>query len=540
MRITKKSFCAFAESPVTPGLGSCTFVGGSSPSVEEDEESSYLVTKCVADNSNVKSSGKGYFAQNTVVLPFVGNETTTVAETKEACEAIGTCVGFHEIPIPAKSPYCTATSAFETTSILQSATTNPDVIQSVEECMIQCVGVQVSGAAASHVKFVKGTECRCKRQLANVGCSETPNTLATALQVNHYPIDVTFDVVDDTRSNIKVNRPKKYEMFTYVDTYSIDSSSVFGLSSEYYMRPSSACVWCTWSNTEPKTYVDDSETCMTNVLDHLVNDQSFESYLDNIGPALDMEQEICVQKNNVYRTPGSKHIPCGYNNLYNFDMDSVYPPEQFEVTEEEISYRLNPSVPSWDSLIFHPDDVGDIANHYEPVTRNFILPIKAEIVIQGHHCHDDYDFAAAPGTTPQRRRRRRMLGNRRRKRIGRKLLQADGTPTNQFGSTDGVAFNIHFDLTVTASTTSGGGGNGDSQSVSVDGVVLYPGDSGYPSSPHQQVANTASLNATNTTADCVAEEQALLLSLTYGSYYGIILIISLLSLAADLKLNKFK
>ena len=133
-----------------------------------------------------------------------------------------------------------------------------------------------------------------------------------------------------------------------------------------------------------------------------------------------------------------------------------------------------------------------------------------------------------------------MLGNRRRKRIGRKLLQADGTPTNQFGSTDGVAFNIRFDLSVTASTTSGGG-SAESPSVSVGGVVLYPGDSGYPTSPQQQqVVNTASLNATQTTSDCVAEEQTLLLSLTYGSYYGIILIISLLSLAADLKLNKFK
>ena len=46
---------------------------------------------------------------------------------------------------------------------------------------------------------------------------------------------------------------------------------------------------------------------MTNVVQHLENSESFEAYLDGIGPALDMEQEICVQKNNIYRSSKQTH-----------------------------------------------------------------------------------------------------------------------------------------------------------------------------------------------------------------------------------------
>lgn len=187
-----------------------------------------------------------------------------------------------------------------------------------------------------------------------------------------------------------------------------------------------------------------------------------------------MEQEICVQKNNMYRTTGSKHISCPYNNLYNFDMDSVYAPEHFSITDEEKSYRLNPSSPAWDALIFHPDDVGDIANHWEPITNNFILPIKAEVIIQGHSCLDDYDLAAADGAQ-LRRRRRRLLGNKIRKRVGqprRKLLQSDSS-AGQFGATANIAFKIAISPQAATQATYDGG-------VIISGKLLRPGDIGYP------------------------------------------------------------
>ena len=66
------------------------------------------------------------------------------------------------------------------------------------------------------------------------------------------------------------------------------------------------CAWCVWK-TQPRAHPDDSESCMTNVLQHIDGPMAFEDYLDGIGVP-NMEQAICVQKNNMYRVSGSKHM----------------------------------------------------------------------------------------------------------------------------------------------------------------------------------------------------------------------------------------
>ena len=57
--------------------------------------------------------------------------------------------------------------------------------------------------------------------------------------------------------------------------------------------------------------------------------------MDNIGGSVNFEEEVCVQKNNLWREKGTKHIPCGYRSLFNFNMDSVYAPDGWVLTDEE-------------------------------------------------------------------------------------------------------------------------------------------------------------------------------------------------------------
>ena len=40
---------------------------------------------------------------------------------------------------------------------------------------------------------------------------------------------------------------------------------------------------------------------MTNVLDHLSSSTSFQTYMDEIGGSVNFEEEVCVQKNNLWR-----------------------------------------------------------------------------------------------------------------------------------------------------------------------------------------------------------------------------------------------
>ena len=535
----KVSFCMFfmSQLPSEQPKGSCYFIGGSGASVSPDESGQYTVSSCSPDISTVKPIDTGKFSQFTTVDTAAA--ATTEAEAKTNCAASTTCAGFHEIPKAPTQIKCVSNAIadiFEGQSSVPDAVANPDVVKDVNECMFQCKGVTLARgntntAASDYIEFVQDTKCVCKLKKDTEVCA----TEATNVIGNHFENDVTYNVVGTLPTNIVINRGKEYELFSVIDVYSVDDTSVQGLNSKRYIKPTDSCVWCTWDNTQPRVHADDSENCMTNVLGHLENADSFESYLDSIGPALDMEQEICVQKNNVYRTEGSKHIPCGYNNLYNFDLDSVYAPEQFEITDEEKAYRLNPKVPSWDALIYHPDDIGDIANHWEPITKNFILPVKAEVVIQGHSCLDDYDFAAAGG-------RRRLLGNRKRQRIGRKLLQENGDNPGQFGVNSRIAFNIHFDIEVLSQI--------DSTPVTVNGRLVYPGDSDYPQSKAnvqkatRKPADLIPDNSTEVKDDtkkCLESVNVVYASSGFG-YIGLLLLLSLLSLidSVESKLNLFR
>jgi len=117
----------------------------------------------------------------------------------------------------------------------------------------------------------------------------------------------------------------------------------------------------TTGNTS-KAHSGDSENCMTNVLGHLVDENSFEDYLNNIGGASNYDEEICVQKNNIWREgvagPNKrsygKHIPCGYSRsgLFNFEYSSVLDPD-FSMTDDEKAYRLSPASAAWDAIVYH-------------------------------------------------------------------------------------------------------------------------------------------------------------------------------------------
>ena len=210
-----------------------------------------------------------------------------------------------------------------------------------------------------------------------------------------------------------------------------------------------------------KTHVGDSETCMSNVLKHLTSSTSFEDYLNEIGGSEDFDEEICVQKNNIWRQGAAgpnkrsfnKHIPCGYTRagLFNFDYDSVVAPD-FNITDEEKAYRLSPSASSWDAIVYHPDDIGDLAQHYEPSTEDFQLQLKVEVIVHGSTCTADFDPLS---------QRRRLLSFTERKRIrgpSRKLLQlasGDGvTPDARFGGGSSISFNINVNLASAAATQS--------------------------------------------------------------------------------------
>tara|TARA_B100000519_G_scaffold202510_1_gene221114 strand:- start:1318 stop:4029 length:2712 start_codon:yes stop_codon:yes gene_type:complete len=210
-----------------------------------------------------------------------------------------------------------------------------------------------------------------------------------------------------------------------------------------------------------KVHADDSESCMSNVLSHLASATSFEDYLNDIGGADDFDSEVCVQKNNIWRVGAAgagqrsfgKHIPCGYSRagLFNFDYSSVQAPA-FNLTAEEQAYRLSPSASSWDAIVYHPDDIGDLSHHYEPSTEDFQLQLKVEVIVHGSTCTADFDSKS---------QRRRLLSFTERKHIrgpNRKLLQLGSgegvTPDARFGGGSSISFNINVNLADAAATQS--------------------------------------------------------------------------------------
>ena len=112
-----------------------------------------------------------------------------------------------------------------------------------------------------------------------------------------------------------------------------------------------------------RTHTGDSETCMTNILERLAGEYTFEDYLDSIGPSDKYDEMICTQKQNVWRQGSAgaagrgfnKHIPCPWSKigLFNFKHDSVESPG-FVLTAEEKAFRLSGASPSWDAIVFHP------------------------------------------------------------------------------------------------------------------------------------------------------------------------------------------
>ena len=336
-----------------------------------------------------------------------------------------------------------------------------------DSCQKLC---QVNSPSSTIIEYVANNGanngvCKCKSVTASGTCSPTAAVAVT----NHFiiPNKLGADA-----------RPVSYEFFQQVDPDELGTDEV--LSTRYYKVTEHNCNWCKWTNADKRTHSNDSEDCMSNVLSHLSSATSFQTYMDNIGGSVNFEEEVCVQKNNLWREKGTKHIPCGYRSLYNFNMNSVYEPEGWSLTDEEKLYRLSPDSPSWDAIIFHPEDVGDIAQHWEPVTKDFILPIKAEIIIHGSTCLADYDTTSGDSISNGRRR---LLGNKHRVRIGgrkpkrgRKLLQFDDAdamvPDARFGGTTSSAFNVL--VSVTAANVAA------KQVLGPKGEVLQPTDPLYP------------------------------------------------------------
>jgi len=319
--------------------GQCIELSGANAGITEDDEGQFLVTKCVDRSDEIKPSVDGYFSANTKA---VSHNATTKKEAESQCATNPMCAGFHEIPAVPALAKCDSSSPFGTELVLvtsaQMASRGSLLKHDLDECMYQCAGI----AEMTHIVFKAGETCTCKK----VSGTCNPQQLVTIPDAYAIDVDVSTKKIDDARGS-------QYELFEIIDDQSIDTVSVKGANSKAYTKVP-GCAWCVWENTQPRTHDDDSESCMTNVLQHIDGPTAFEDYLDSIGSSIDMEQAICVQKNNMYRVSGSKHISCPYNNLYNFDMDSVYAPEQFSITDEEKAYRLNPSSPAWDALIFHP------------------------------------------------------------------------------------------------------------------------------------------------------------------------------------------
>jgi hypothetical protein len=245
--------------------------------------------------------------------------------------------------------------------------------------------------------------------------------------------------------------------YTHADAYS--NLSTFG--SRFEPRDCFLDHYTDTNGTTVKNHATDTESCMTNVLSHLASETSFEEYLNSIGGSDDFDNAVCVQKNNIWRQGAagegkrsfSKHIPCGYSRagLFNFDYDSVQTPA-FNLTAEEQAYRLSPSSSSWDAIVYHPDDIGDLSHHYEPSTEDFQLQLKVEVIVHGSTCTADFD---------PKSNRRRLLSFTERKRIrgpSRKLLQlASGegvTPDARFGGGSSITFNINVNLAAAAATQS--------------------------------------------------------------------------------------
>ncbi|MAD24781.1 MAG: hypothetical protein CMO44_11495 [Verrucomicrobiales bacterium] len=510
----------------------CIFYGGSNvckgddgdngniQGIVYDDVSVNYVTNCSARTGDVQATASGQFKG--ITTPLTGAATATNLEHAQSiCGTDANCIGFHSKPGPAAQLKCDATD--QANIALDDVT---DVVSSYavrykgtfDSCMQLCM-------EENEAEIIEHTSssCKCKKVKTAATCSATAaNDIA-----DHFIIPEKLGTAA---------RPVVYEFFEKVDPDELGQEEV--LSTRYYKVTEHSCFWCKWTNADKRTHSNDSEDCMTNVVDHLKSATSFQTYMDNIGGSVNFEEEVCVQKNNLWREKGTKHIPCGYRSLYNFNMDSVYEPDSWVLTDEEKTYRLSENSPAWDSILFAPEDIGNIADHWEPVTKDFILPIKAEIVVHGSSCIADYDTTSGDSISNGRRR---LLGNKQRIRIGRqrKLLQFDDAsamvPQAEFGGTTSSAFNVL--ISVTAENVA------VNKVLGPNGEILKPGDPNYPI---QDKNNNTDLQddiyktvhkMQQADIDCLGALNALWLGLGFVIYYAVLFILSLLLLSVPDKIT---
>ena len=486
-----------------------------------DAVSTNFVTNCSARVADVPATATGLFKGITESLNLTA---TNLEHAQSLCAESADCVGFHAKAGELQGLKCTtAAAADELDTLVDVVLTFPVEYNGLRE---SCLKLCQDNSAATAIEYVAnngGTNgvCKCKKVKDGETCD-----VETGLDVaNHFAVP--------TKLNADA-MPVVYEFFKTVDPDELGEDHV--LSTRYYKVIGDQCHWCKWTNADKRTHPNDSEDCMTNVLDHLKSSSSFQTYMDQIGGSVNFEEEVCVQKNNLWREKGTKHIPCGYRSLYNFNMDSVYAPEGWVLTDEEKAYRLSPDSPSWDAIIFAPEDVGNIADHYEPVTKDFILPIKAEIVIHGSTCTADYDTTSGDSISNGRRR---LLGNKQRIRIGnrRKLLQFEDAsamvPQAQFGGTTSSAFNVL--ISVQAENVIA------KQVLGPNGEILKPGDPLYPTDKDGDGDVQDDIYETihkmqKADLDCLSNLNALWLGLGFVLYYGLLAVLSLLLLGVPDKL----
>ena len=181
--------------------------------------------------------------------------------------------------------------------------------------------------------------------------------------------------------------------------------------------------------------------------------------------------------------------------------------------------------------------MGNIADHYEPVTKDFILPIKAEIVIHGSTCTADYDTTSSDSISNGRRR---LLGNKQRIRIGnrRKLLQFEDAsamvPQAEFGGTTSSAFNVL--ISVQADNVIA------KQILGPNGEIIKPGDALYPVDKDGDGTTEDEIYETihkmqKADLDCLSNLNALWLGLGFVLYYALLAVLSLLLLGVPDKVT---
>ena len=478
-----------------------------------DGTSADYITNCSARTYDIAASAAGQFKGVTTAL-FNASTAADLEEAESICALDANCIGFQEKAGAATALKCATDAATDLTTDVDVLTSFPTLYKgSFDSCLATCVEKSPTSDVVEH----SSTACICK----TVTVAGTCDANAANAVPDHFIVPGKLG---------EAARAVTYEFFEQVDPDELGEEEVY--STRHMKVTEHNCQWCKWSNTVPRVHDNDSENCMTSVAGHLSSATSFQTYMDNIGGSVNFEEEVCVQKNNLWRESGTKHLPCRYRSLHDFKVDSVYEPVGWVLTDEEKAYRLSPNSPSWDAIQFSPDDVGNIADHWEPVTKDFILPIKAEIVIHGSSCIADYDTTSGDSVSNGRRR---LLGNKQRIHFGfnkkkRTLLQFDDadamTPVQEFGGTTSSAFNIA--ISVTAENVAA------QKVLGPNGQILKPGDPLYPIADkdadgdlQDDIYETVH-KMHQADINCMGTLNTMWFGIAFGLYYGTLFLLSLI------------